>query len=118
MKITLQGLRNVPLAVPYEFSADGEYLIPLLVSRESIELHDSQNGEPPESTIKLRVIRVSDISRVGSKEVIKVVAGKTKSQILRFAIMDMLDRLGEARTEENYEAYMVKLTKYVNEKGL
>lgn len=115
MRISILGLKNIPLAEEAEIEANVDYLLPVVVCRESVETWDSHGEENEDRTIKVKVVRIADIQKIGTHEVVKVVKGKTPAQRMRAAIFEMLQRTGEEPTEENYEKKMDGIMRYINE---
>lgn len=109
MRITLNGLKNIPLVEEAEIEAGVDYMVPVVFSRESVELFDTHGEDHEDKTIKCRVVRLADIQKVGTHETIKVIKGKTPSQRLRAAIYDLLAMRGDPQTEEEYEKEMEKI---------
>lgn len=118
MRITLNGLKNIPLAEEVQIEANVDYMVPVIFSRESVEVFDSHGEENEDRTIKVKVVRIADIQKVGTSQTIKVIQGKTASQRLRAAIFSLLQRRGDPQVEEEYEKEMDKIIAEINEKNV
>jgi hypothetical protein len=114
-KLKLIGVRNIPVEEDIDPNAD--YLVVLMAQREGVYQPDSQGEEEEPITYTLRVSHYEDIKKVGEKKSVKFQKGFTPSQRLRFALQEMFHRIGEDDTEENYEKWMNKLIKKINETG-
>jgi hypothetical protein len=114
VKLSLSGLRNIPLAQDVEIEPEVDYLIPVIASRIAVRKPDPEGGEIQPTVYEMRVQRISDIQKVGSSSAIAVKSKSTPSQKLRLAILDMLGRTGADATEEGYAAYMERIIKQVN----
>lgn len=113
-KIKLTGVKNIPFLgeIPQD---NGEYLITLIASPSGVFTPTSQGEEELPITYTLKVDRYESVNRIGEKK-LDIGIGFSKSQLLRFALKRMFNRGGIDDIEENYEKWIEKFIKVVDNK--
>ena len=93
-----------------------DYLLSLVISLSSINknLEDSEN---PYYTYICKYISTNELKEIGASNIIKVIKGKSPSQIQRFKINEYLLRSGKEVNEENYKIIMDKIGKMIDNWG-
>lgn len=119
-RIKLLSVRNIYLTErDIEPKENTDYELVLVVSRNSVEYLDTfgESGVP-DKIFKMKVSHPEMLKEIGSHKEIKIQKGYSKSQMLRFALLDWLKRTGKEPDEKNYENQMDKLIKFFNEKDI
>ena len=111
-KLKIVGVRNISLLEPFTPDRNKDYFLGLIVGWESTESFPIDDGEP-ELVFKLKIDRPEVLKEVGGKG-IQVGKGFSKGQIQRFAITEMLSRIGKDADEEGYGKAMDIILSWIN----
>jgi len=103
-KLKLKNLGSIELLgeVP---EVGKDYLITLRCSRSGIRI-DERDPEDKTEIIEMTYLATENISEIGSSKQIKVQAGKTPGQALRFTAMRVARELGKEDEEAFYKDFI------------
>lgn len=116
MKLKVLGLNEIIYEGPALETKD--YILSLRISPKYDRIPRNQGtGEDEETRTEVGIINVESLVEALSNTPLMIKRGRTPSQTLRWVIFNYLDSVGEARTQEGYEAIMELLTRYVEKQA-